>query len=143
MKQALIKRKHMIILILAALLIMVLSSQVAWGRNSMMAESPWSDYTSGVVLYVLLIGFLVSILLIGGIMVVNLGLMSKRPQDKVGSRNPSDVGILEGCMWPEGEYQVHILPAEEAPPVESAPRELYNLTHDTPETLKSDRDDAA
>jgi hypothetical protein len=82
-------------------------------RNSMMAESPMSDYTVGVVAYVIVIGFLVSILLIGGLLVLNLGLLSKREEDHTGVRNPSDVGILKGSTWPQEPDTSPILPAED------------------------------
>lgn len=77
-----------------------------------MADSPFTDFTAAAVGYVLLIGFLVSILLIGGILVLNLGLLSKRAEDHTGRRTPSDVGILKGTLWPE-QYKQTILPAEE------------------------------
>jgi uncharacterized membrane protein YciS (DUF1049 family) len=83
-------------------------------RNSMMAESPFSNYTAAVVAYVLLVGFLVSVLLIGGFLVLNLGLMSKRAEDRVGGRTPSDVGILKHTIWPQEEDDTPTLPAEES-----------------------------
>jgi hypothetical protein len=82
-------------------------------KNSMMAGSPFTDYTSAVVIYVIAIGFLVALLLIGGLLVVNLGLMSKRAADRTGHRTPSDVGILKDTLWPnETEPEVE-LPAED------------------------------
>ncbi|MFL5814377.1 MAG: hypothetical protein ACJ763_12430 [Bdellovibrionia bacterium] len=82
-------------------------------KNSMMAGSPFTDYTGAVVIYVIAIGALVAILLIGGLLVVNLGLMSKRAEDRTGNRTPSDVGILKDTLWPqEGESRT-ILPAED------------------------------
>src|SRR5687767_9120391 len=52
------------------------------------AESPFNSYTAGVVGYALGAGFLVSVLLIGGFLVLNLGLLSKRTEDRVGGRTP-------------------------------------------------------
>ncbi len=75
-----------------------------------MAGSPLDDYSVGVALYVLLIGFLVSVLLIGGILVVNIGLMSKSEEDKIGARTPSDVGILKQVVWPEQRDIPHEFP---------------------------------
>ena len=77
------------------------------------AGSPFSNYMAGVTIYVLLVGFLVAILLIGGFLIVNLGLMSKRPEDHIGKRTPSDVGIFKNNMWPEVPYLKRSLPAEE------------------------------
>jgi hypothetical protein len=66
-----------------------------------------------VVLYVIAVGFLVAVLLIGGILVVNLGLMSKRAEDRTGTRTPSDVGILKDTLWPHETEPTAILPAED------------------------------
>jgi hypothetical protein len=76
--------------------------------NSMMADSPVTSYTAGVMLYMLLVGFLVTFLLGGAFAVLNLGLMSKRAEDSgLGHRDPSDVALLP-------EYRPHqVLPAEE------------------------------
>src|SRR5947209_4908615 len=82
-------------------------------RNSMMAESPMNDYTIKVALYVLMVGFLVSFLLIGGMLILNIGLLSKRPDDQVGGRTPSDVGILKDTAWPQVVTPRTQLPAEE------------------------------
>ncbi len=78
-----------------------------------MAMSPFTDYTAAVVVYVLLVGFLVSILLVGGILILNLGLMSKRDRDRVGGRTPSDVGLLKQNVWPEEAERATQLPAED------------------------------
>lgn len=72
-----------------------------------------SDYTAAVVIQVLLIGALVTALLIGGILLLNLGLMSKRREDRTGGRTPSDVGFLKETNWPEEHENVPRLPAEE------------------------------
>jgi hypothetical protein len=77
------------------------------------AGSPFNTYMAGVAIYVLIIGFLVAIMLIGGFLIVNLGLMSKRPEDHIGKRTPSDVGILKNNLWPEVPYLKNSLPAEE------------------------------
>jgi hypothetical protein len=82
-------------------------------KNSMMASSPFTDYTGAVVIYVIAIGVLVAALLIGAMLIVNLGLMSKRAEDHIGGRTPSDVGLLKDALWPqEGESRT-ILPAED------------------------------
>lgn len=70
----------------------------------------------GAIAYVLVIGALVVILLGGGLLVLNLGLMSKRDQDHVGGRTPSDVGILKNSIWPRERENAPILPAEESEP---------------------------
>jgi hypothetical protein len=81
---------------------------------SMMAESPFTNYTAGVVAYVLATGFLVALLLIGGLLILNLGLLSKRKEDRVGGRTPSDVGILQhNPPWAEPSGKERHLPAEE------------------------------
>lgn len=82
-------------------------------KNSMMAASPFTDYTAAVAIYVIAIGVLVAFLLIGGLLAVNLGLMSKREEDRVGSRTPSDVGILKDTIWPNEAEPPAILPAED------------------------------
>jgi len=83
------------------------------GNNSMMANSPFTDYTAGVVAYVLLIGVLLAVMLIGGFLILNLGLMSKREEDHLGKRNPSDVGILQNNLWPQEQELGRVLPATE------------------------------
>lgn len=85
----------------------------AGSKNSMMAASPFTDYTASVTIYVIAIGVLVAFLLIGGLLVVNLGLMSKREEDRTGSRTPSDVGILKDTLWPAETEPTAILPAED------------------------------
>jgi hypothetical protein len=77
--------------------------------NSMMAESPVSAYTAGVMAYMLLVGFLVTVLLGGAFAVLNLGLLSKRREDQTGNRDPSDIGILK---HPD-EQTRSVLPAQE------------------------------
>jgi hypothetical protein len=81
--------------------------------HSVGAGSPFSTYTAGVAAFVFMAGALVAILLIGGFLVVNLGMLSKRPEDRTGKRDPSDVGILKHTAWPEAPYSQNQLPAEE------------------------------
>ena len=75
--------------------------------QSMMASSPITDYTVHVIVYVLVIGVLVSILLLGAFAVINIGLLSKREEDTTGRRDPSDVGLFKHAA------QKTFLPAEE------------------------------
>ena len=77
------------------------------------AGSPFSNYTAKVTVFVLLVGFLVSVLLIGGFLVLNLGLLSKRKEDRVGGRTPSDVGVLRHIVWPNEPSDENRLPAED------------------------------
>lgn len=79
----------------------------------MMAESPFNDYMARLVIEVLLIGVLVTVLLLGGLVLVNLGLMYKRPEDRVGEHMPSDLGILKNEAWPEVPYEEHVLPVQD------------------------------
>jgi hypothetical protein len=81
------------------------------------AGSPFTTYMAGVAIYSLIIGALVTILLGAGLLIVNLGLLSKRPEDRTGGRNPSDLGILKSNTWPEAPYEQNLLPAEESPEV--------------------------
>jgi hypothetical protein len=70
---------------------------IVQGKDAMMANSPFSAYTAGVATYLLFSIFLVLTLLVGGFLVVNISLMSKRPIDKgLGGHEPSDVGFLKG-----------------------------------------------
>lgn len=79
-----------------------------------MDAGPFLDvYTVDALIMVLLVGVIVTLLLVGGILMVNLGMMSKRPEDRVGKRTPSDVGILSGEVWPQVPHQRNLLPAEE------------------------------
>ncbi len=83
------------------------------GRDAMMANSPFTAYTAGVVADVLIVGVLVLALLVGGFLVVNLSMMSRRKQDLAPrSREPSDVGILKEEMWPRQRVNEPVLPAE-------------------------------
>lgn len=74
---------------------------------------PFTDYTAGAVIVILLVGFLVAILLIGGFLVLNLGMMSKRAEDRVGRHSPSEVGILKSTRFPDEPFEKRVLPAED------------------------------
>jgi len=86
------------------------------------AGSPFTDYTAGVVVYVLLTAFLVTVLIGGGILVLNLGLLSKRRSDRIGGRNPSDVSVLKNSTWPEAPYEERMFPAEDVTPDQKGTR---------------------
>ena len=77
------------------------------------AGSPFTNFTAGVLAYGILVAVLVSVLLIGAFLILNLGLLSKREQDKIGKRTPSEVGILKNNIWPPEPYLNRVLPAEE------------------------------
>lgn len=79
----------------------------------MMAASPFTEYTAGAVMYVLVIAVLVMVLLGGGFLLINFGLLSKRETDRSERREPSDLGILKNRVWPEEASVISILPAEE------------------------------
>lgn len=98
------------------------------GQDAMMANSPFTAYTSHVVGYVLVAAFLVITLLVGGFLVVNLSLMSKRSIDKdLGGQEPSDVGILKGERFDQGNIR-RILPSEEDEDqlIDDLPRHQYD-----------------
>lgn len=84
----------------------------------MAADSPFSDFDARVTIFTLLAGVLVTVLIGGGILILNLGLLSKRSQDRVGGRVPSDVGILKSNIWPEAPEEREILPARDESPRE-------------------------
>lgn len=73
----------------------------------------FTDFTAAAVVYILLVGVLVVLLLIGAFMVINLGLMSRRPEDRVGVRTPSDLGILRTQLWPQEPVDRAVLPASD------------------------------
>jgi len=77
------------------------------------AGSLFSDYTAGVVVYVLLSAFLVAVLLIGGMLIVNFGFLAKRPEDRIGGRTPSDIATFKGNVWPDDVVVRNTLPASE------------------------------
>jgi flagellar basal body-associated protein FliL len=103
--------------------LLVLLALLAWGVSSAHAAdptpfsagagSPISDFTVNVIIYTMLGTLLVVALLGGAFLVLNLGLLSKREEDRIGGRTPSDVGILKDNIWPEEPRNVPRLPAEE------------------------------
>jgi hypothetical protein len=70
-----------------------------------------SVFNMAVVVEVLLVGFLVTILLLGGFLIMSLGLLTKRQEDRIGQRTPSDLGILKSGVWPEEPDAKRELPA--------------------------------
>jgi hypothetical protein len=75
--------------------------------------SPFSDYTAGVLTYGILVTLLVVLLVGGGILLVNLGMLSRRDQDRVGRRTPGDLEVLKHELWPdEKEGVTKPIPAE-------------------------------
>jgi hypothetical protein len=77
------------------------------------AGSPFTTYDAGVAIYMLLIAGLVTVLLIGGFLILNYGMMSKRPNDRYGKRTPSEPAFFKNQMWPPEPYEQNQLPAEE------------------------------
>lgn len=78
------------------------------------AGSPVTDYVASVIIYTFLAAVLVTLLLLSAFLILNLGLMSKRPEDRTGGRSPSDPAFLKSNLWPEEAYEKNILPAEES-----------------------------
>ncbi len=68
---------------------------------------------------------LVVIMLGGAFVILNFGLMSRRREDRVGGRAPSDVALLGQMLWPEETEGPSVLPAmaedDEAEAMESVP----------------------
>jgi hypothetical protein len=89
------------------------ANQAGMPANSSGAGSPFSAFDGRVLIYGLLVAFLVFGLLTGAFLIINLGLLSKRPEDHIGKRTPSDLGILKNRLWPEVPYNENALPAEE------------------------------
>ncbi len=83
------------------------------GRGALAASAPFSNYTAGVVAIVFVIAFLVAALLGGGILVLNLGLMSKRDEDRAHqlNREPGDPAILKASVYPEERDLTNVFPA--------------------------------
>jgi hypothetical protein len=79
----------------------------------MAAESPFSNYTAYAVVYAILGLFFAFALLGIGILTVNLAMMSKRAEDRIGGRDPSDVGVLKSTNWPQAPEERAVLPAME------------------------------
>ncbi len=77
------------------------------------ADNPMTDFAAWAVGFSWLVGVLVTLLLGSAFLVLNLGLLSKRPEDHVGGRTPSDVGILKDQLWPQEPRERRVLPAEE------------------------------
>ncbi len=103
-------------------LLVLFTAVIAWGApgalgaegaSPLAGGSPFSDYTASVLIYGLLVALLVITLLAGGFLVLNLGLLSKRGEDRIGGRNPSDVGVLKNTIWPQEPFDEVVLPAEE------------------------------
>jgi hypothetical protein len=118
-------RSHTLLYGLAVALLVLLLGSLAGGaddlpRTSKAAESPFSDNTAGVVAYVLIVGLLFALMLVGAFLVLNLGLLSRRREDRTGGRAPSDLGVLKNSSWPEAPYEERMLPAEEGVPVDEA-----------------------
>lgn len=97
-------------------------SQVAWAADQLPgsgvghsagAGSPFTNYDAKIVIYTFLAAFLVFTLLGGAFVIINLGLLSKRPEDKVGHRSSGDLGFFKNEIWPPEPYERVVLPAEE------------------------------
>ncbi len=70
---------------------------------------PGGAYEAG---YIFLLSALLGTLFGGAFIVINFGLMSKRPHDHVGEQTtPSDVQILSGQLWQNDTYYERTLPA--------------------------------
>jgi hypothetical protein len=69
------------------------SADLAPGSGYMAADSPMSNYTAKALGWGLGVGALVALLLAGAFLVVNVGLISKREEDRTGTRDPSDVAV--------------------------------------------------
>ena len=77
------------------------------------AGSPLGEFAFAAIVQVLLIGFLAVTLVGGGILIINLTMMSRRPQDWTGShRDPSNLGFFKHETWPQEPYDENILPAK-------------------------------
>jgi hypothetical protein len=77
------------------------------------AGSPFNNYMVGVAGFMFGIGVLVTVLMGGADLIINIGLLSKRPEDHIGKRTPGDLGILRTNTWPNQPYDQNALPAEE------------------------------
>jgi hypothetical protein len=125
-QEAFMSRQRARFTVLSAVLVVLflLVSKTVFAEPSMSAESVFNDYTGGVVGYVLLAGALVVLLLGGGILMLNLGLLSKRKEDRRGVRAPSEPAILKSTIWPEVPEEGRTLPAEDddEPIYQSPPR---------------------
>lgn len=77
------------------------------------AVNPFDQFTGRVLGTGILAFALFLILIAGGILILNLGLLSKRKEDRTGGRTPSDVAILKENVWPEAPYEEKSFPALE------------------------------
>jgi hypothetical protein len=85
----------------------------ATGTGADAMNSPFTVYTAGAVVDVMIVSVLVLTLFVGGFLVVNLGLMSHREQDQAPRyREPSEVGVLKDEVWPRQKVNHPVLPAE-------------------------------
>lgn len=76
------------------------------------AETPFFRHVDArAAMYSIGITLLVVTVVGGGILMVTYGLMSKRSEDLVGERTPSDVGLLKESMWPNEAGSRAVLPA--------------------------------
>jgi hypothetical protein len=92
-------------------LYLLLFTLQAWAQQQAPAQKPrdvltsptgpMSNFTIDAILQTFLVGVLVVILLAGGILVVNFGLLSKRREDHTGHRDPSDVGVFKDRTYPD------------------------------------------
>jgi hypothetical protein len=94
-------------------LILLTSAALAESPLATPADSPMTEYTAWAVGYSWLTGVLVTVLLGGAFVILNLGLLSKRTEDRVGGRDPSDVNMLRHVTWPQEPYEYPVLPAQE------------------------------
>src|SRR4051812_11089676 len=77
-------------------------------RTTMNAESPFKNYGLDATIFTILGTILVVVLLIGGFLVVNLAFLSKRKEDRIGGRTPSDVAFLKTTNWPQEEDDARV-----------------------------------
>ncbi|MGZ6369640.1 MAG: hypothetical protein ACXWPM_02785 [Bdellovibrionota bacterium] len=98
---------------MALLALIPFSAQAAVTGIQHTAPALLTPYAARAVVFTLIVGVLVVLLLGLGMLVISYGLMSKRPEDRIGERNPSDSAFLRNEIWPEQPYEEHTLPAEE------------------------------
>ncbi len=114
----------------AALLGFGVSGSLVWAGEAQVVpaapqyQSPFNDFVASVVGQVI-IDFSLILLLFGlAFVVLNLGLLSKREEDRVGGRSPSDLNVLKSVVWPEEPEDHAVFPAEEATEVPAEPEEI-------------------
>lgn len=88
-------------------------AQAVGGPAVMQPETPFNSYTASVIAYALMAAVLFVGLMVGGFLILSLGMFSKRPEDRIGRRTPSDFEILKSVTFPEELEQRAVLPAEE------------------------------